>query len=171
MRARDGILVDIIKQAYEDELKLVLDDATKEEAAIAEESAINEGQRPTAPERFKAVGERIMDMTDEPEHTGSPVRHEEYAGIFELGVSGLAIALKARRGRVNASFMPWQFSDVEARWIKNGDVDSPVATEAVSVSEVSSGEVEQQVYGMLNLIEQSLDTAELARTGLLDYGK
>jgi hypothetical protein len=165
MNVRNAIVVDTKHQAYKDELEAVFDEAIKVEAVAAE--ADSEGQRPAASKRFKAIGERILLLTDEREHTGDAVRHEEHAGMIELGVGGLAIALKARQGRVNASFMPWQLSDVEASWVKDGDVDAPLATQAVSSADVNFGNVTPQTYGMLNLIEQSLDTAELAQGGML----
>lgn len=165
MNVRTAIGVDIKRQAYKDDVQAVLDEATRAEAKIVEASPEEQGVNALV--RVNEIGKRIIVMADEYVHTGAATRHEEHTGMIELGVNGLAIAIKARQSRVNASFMPWKLGHVEASWIKDGDVDSPLASQVVTSVEYDTPNIAPETFGMLNLIEQALDTAVLARNGML----
>lgn len=161
MDLRTALVVERKRDDYEDELNLILQAATREETEAAERQAIG----PTARQRFSAIGQRIMAMTDETQSIGSGESYvgDLHKGMTELGVNGLGIVVKARKTYTPGRVRTKELNYLEVEWIKDSHSEgAPMAKQEVGLSEVVANE-DPGVYGKLRLMEQSLAVAELAR--------
>jgi hypothetical protein len=168
MDLRTALGVEHKRQEAEDAVESALQAAT--EAEVAEAAAAEEAgtERPTAMQRFRALGERIMALADKKD--GQRFRGfyggEMYTGFTEVGVEGVGITLKARESYTPGSLRGRELNYLNVQWESSAyAADTPFAQQEIGLSEVREHNVTPEVWGMLRLMEQSVAVAELARQG------
>lgn len=138
--------------------------AENEEAAAAAEAGT---KRPSAKKRFIDLGKRIIALADEKEALGLPdgtYTGDLHTGSTEVGVGGLAVAIKAREAYTPGSLRGRELNYLEVEWQANSYADNaPFARQKIGLSKVQEHNVTPEVYGLLRLMEQSISVAELAR--------
>ena len=167
MDVRTALGVEYKRREAEEAAETALKAAAEaEEAAMAEESGT---ERPSAKERFSALGKRIIALADDKEALGLPdgtYTGDLHTGAIELGVEGLAIAIQAREDYTPGGLRGRELNYLNIEWRSSAyAADTPLARQKVSLSEVREHNVTPEVLGMLRLMEKSVSAAEFTREG------
>jgi hypothetical protein len=166
MDLKTALGVEHKRREAEEEVEAALKAATEAETSettAAEEAGI---ERPSAKQRFRTLGERIMALADEKEtrRTRGDYSGELHKGFTEIGVEGLAIVATARESYTPGSLRGRELDHLDVEWRSSAyAADSPLARQEIGLSEVQDHNITPEVYGMLRLMEQSIDVIELAR--------